>query len=101
MVDSSETPAPGSTVSHAAAQVSGGNVWYGAAASGAAAVAVAVASSAAGEETGLASSPGGSGASVSTSAEPVHKPVLAAVTEDRKRKGIEADDVECQSEVSP
>ncbi|KAI8574317.1 hypothetical protein RHMOL_Rhmol01G0345100 [Rhododendron molle] len=96
VVDSSETPAPGSTVSHAAAQVSGGNAWYGAAASGAAAVAVA--SSAAGEETGLASSPGCSGASVSLSAEPVHKPVLAAVTEDRKRKGIEADDVECQSE---
>lgn len=102
VVDSSETPVPGSRVSHAAAQVSAGNAGYGAAASGGAA-AVAVASSAAGEETGpfeltVTSSPGGSGASVSASAELVHKPAAAA--EDRKRKGIEVDEAECQSEVS-
>lgn len=59
-------------------------------------------------ELTVSSSPGGSGASVSgASIEPIHKltnstAVVAALApeDDRKRKGREADDSECQSEVS-
>lgn len=103
VVDSSETPTPESRVLHDAAQVSGRNVGYGATASSAAAVAETSLAVGGDREAGpfeltMASSPGGSGASVSASAEPVHKLAAAAVTEDRKRKGIEVDDVECQSE---
>ncbi|XP_057507849.1 transcription factor PIF1-like isoform X2 [Actinidia eriantha] len=100
VVDSSETPAPESRVSHATAQVSAANAGICAMSGGGA---VAVTSSAAGgggREAGtceltVTSSPGGSGASVSANAEAVYKPMA---TEGRKRKGLETDDTECQSE---
>ncbi|KAL6993480.1 hypothetical protein U1Q18_011596, partial [Sarracenia purpurea var. burkii] len=47
-------------------------------------------------ELAVTSSPDASRASVSARAEPVHKP---QTTEDRKRKGVEADDSECWSEI--
>lgn len=73
--------------------VSGGNIGYSIPA------AAANTSQAACELT-VSSSPGGSGAS-GASAEPTHKltGATATATEDRKRKAIEIDDGECQSEV--
>uniref|UniRef100_A0A5B6Z925 Putative transcription factor PIF1-like n=1 Tax=Davidia involucrata TaxID=16924 RepID=A0A5B6Z925_DAVIN len=105
VVDSSVTPAvgPESRVSHvsgSAAQVSGENVGCGTM-SRTAAAGTSPAADSGGREVAtfdltVTSSPGGSGASVSGSAEPVQKP--PPPTEDRKRKGREPDDTECHSE---
>lgn len=108
MVDSSETPIVGTksrvpqpAVGHSSDQLlSGGNVTESAS------IPAVGNSTAAGEmaEQTVTSSPGASGGSASASAsvEPpppaIHNPSTAAA-EDRKRKGRETDDTECQSEV--
>ncbi|PSR94930.1 Transcription factor like [Actinidia chinensis var. chinensis] len=100
VVDSSETPALESRASHATAQVSAENGGFCAVSCGGAAAVTSSAAGGGGRETGMCeltvtSSSGGSGASLSANAEAVYKPMA---TEDRKRKGGEADDTECQSE---
>lgn len=117
VVDSSVTPAAGRPESRASqvfgststSQVSGANVWCGSM-SGGAAGGTSSAAGGGGSERGtceltVTSSPGGSGASVSAGAEPIQKPQPPPPppqlpTEDRKRKVRQADDTDCQSEVS-
>ncbi|PSR86386.1 Transcription factor like [Actinidia chinensis var. chinensis] len=98
-VDSSATPALVAQESMSS-QVSGGNLAIGNTSGTAAAMTLS--SAGGGRETGMCevtmtSSPGDSGASFSTSAEPVKEPSPQKAA-DRKRKGREAGDTECASE---
>ncbi|GFZ20167.1 phytochrome interacting factor 3-like 5 [Actinidia rufa] len=101
-VDSSATPALVAQESMSS-QVSGGNLAIGNTSGTAAAMTLS--SAGGGRETGMCevtmtSSPGDSGGSFSASAEPVREPSPQKAA-DRKRKGREAGDTECASELQP